>query len=169
MSFKSDLTFGNNYETILINNITHEKCIRPEGYFKEYDFELFNNNNSVKYEVKADRLGYKTNNIAIEYECNNKSSGITTTTADNIAYFVVDKKDITQFVLFIIPTKYIRQKIKEKYYRGDIRGGDNYLSRMYLFNVNLFLDYYRQDLSTSTIDKVFSKPVIRESSYDDDE
>lgn len=169
MTFASDLALGNNYETILINKLPHDTCNRPKGMFKEYDFELMYKNKVIKYEVKCDRLSYKTSNIAIEYECNNKPSGISTTTADYFAYFILSGKDKSMYTLFIVPTEYIRKKIKEKYYMYETTGGDRHLSRMYLFNVNVFLDYHRPELSTQTIDKVFLKPVVRESGYDDDE
>lgn len=161
MNFKQDLAFGNKYENTLIKLIPHDSFVKPSGYFKEYDIEFTTDNKTTKYEVKTDRMAYKTSNIAIEYECRNKQSGINTTTADYFSYFVVDAKDSNNYALFIIPVDIIKQRIKSRDYRGNISGGDYNASKIYLFNANVFLDYYRPELSTQTIDKIFLRPVIR--------
>ena len=93
----------------------------------------------VTYEVKADRYTYKTNNIAIEFEFNNSPSGIATTTSDFYAYFVI--KPYNLFELYIIPTNIIKSKIEEKEYKKILLGGDNKKSRLYIMDLNNFLEY----------------------------
>ncbi len=167
MNFKKDLAFGNTFEDRLIKLIPHDSFNKPNGYFKEYDIEFTSDNKITRYEVKTDRMTYKTSNIAIEYECRNKQSGINATTADYFAYFVTDTKDTNKYVLFIIPVDYIKQRIKSRDYRGNISGGDYNASKMYLFNANVFLDYYRPELSTHTIEDIFLRPVIRRTEDDE--
>jgi len=139
MSFNSDLAFGNIYEKKLVELIPNESYLIKEGYFPDYDVEITNNNIMVTYEVKADRYTYKTNNVAIEFECNNSPSGITTTTADYYAYFVI--KPYNLFELYIIPTNIIKSKIEEKEYKKILLGGDNKRSRLYIMDLNNFLEY----------------------------
>jgi len=139
MSFNSDLAFGNIYEKKLVELIPNESYLIKEGYFPDYDVEITNNNIMATYEVKADRYTYKTNNVAIEFECNNSPSGIATTTADYYAYFVI--KPYNLFELYIIPTNIIKSKIEEKEYKKVLLGGDNKRSRLYIMDLNNFLEY----------------------------
>jgi hypothetical protein len=139
MSFNSDLAFGNIYEKKLVELIPNESYLIKEGYFPDYDVEITNNNIMVTYEVKADRYTYKTNNVAIEFECNNSPSGIETTTSDFYAYFVI--KPYNLFELYIIPTNIIKSKIEEKEYKKILLGGDNKKSRLYIMDLNNFLEY----------------------------
>ena len=139
MSFNSDLAFGNIYEKKLVELIPNESYLIKEGYFPDYDVEITNNNIMVTYEVKADRYTYKTNNVAIEFECNNSPSGIATTTSDFYAYFVI--KPYNLFELYIIPTNIIKSKIEEKEYKKILLGGDNKRSRLYIMDLNNFLEY----------------------------
>jgi len=139
MSFNSDLAFGNIYEKKLVELIPNESYLIKEGYFPDYDVEITNNNIMVTYEVKADRYTYKTNNVAIEFECNNSPSGIATTTSDFYAYFVI--KPYNLFELYIIPTNIIKSKIEEKEYKKVLLGGDNKRSRLYIMDLNNFLEY----------------------------
>jgi hypothetical protein len=139
MNFKNDLKFGKKYEMELLKYLDYDIYKTKDGLFKEYDLKIYKNNKAIRYEVKADRLSYKTNNIAIEYECSKKDSGITTTTSKYYAYFIIKPND--NYDLYIIPTKDIKTFIKENKYIRIVNGGDNYNSKMYLFNVNIFKDF----------------------------
>ena len=135
MTFQSDLEFGNNYELLYtkIKNL-HEPVI-SEGKFSAYDIISDN----VKYEVKADRLAFKTNNLCIEYECNKKPSGISTTEADFYCYFVL--KNNKEYDLYEIPVNVLKDEIQRKTYKRSMKGGTNYKSSFYLFDKNLFINY----------------------------
>lgn len=87
-----------------------------------------------KIEVKSERdLWMKTGNIAIEYECYGKPSGIAATEADywfhNLC--VGDKTFAT--LVFDVPS--LRTIIDNLDYKRSVSGGDNYASRMYLLNL----------------------------------
>ena len=87
-----------------------------------------------KIEVKSERdLWMKTGNIAIEYECYGKPSGIAATEADywfhNLC--VGDKTFAT--LVFDVPS--LRTIIENLDYKRSVSGGDNYASRMYLLNL----------------------------------
>jgi hypothetical protein len=141
-NFKADLEFGEKYQDELLKYVgEYEKHEMAEGYFKEYDLKIYKKNGleliENTYECKADRFGYKTGNIAIEYMSSNKPSGITTTQADYWAIFLVNKD---KYELYIIPTKRIRSKIKKLQFKRDLKlaGGKN---NCYLFDKSIFDKY----------------------------
>ncbi len=139
MNFENDLSFGNEYERKLIDYIEHDKYIIKEGYFPYYDIKFKKDGKKTRYEVKADRLSYKTCNMAIEFECSNKPSGIQISRSDYYAYFVL--KPNNNYDLYIIPTKKIKKEINKENYKKIINGGDGGRSRMYLFNLGTFHKY----------------------------
>lgn len=135
-NFTNDLDFGNEYEKKAINLFEYKSFEIKKGYFKEYDIILnLKNKKEVKIEVKADRKTKYTGNIVIEFDCRGKPSGITTTEADKWVYFVDGTNEV-----YIIPTKILKRTI-EKLNPPKVKGGDDYLSRMYLFNKNVFEKY----------------------------
>jgi hypothetical protein len=141
-NFFKDLKLGNRYENELASyltpfykniNVIKEKC-------NFYDIICYTENDiEESYEVKSDRLSIKTGNLAIEYKSRNKNSGILTTKANFYAYYII--KNETEYDLYIIPTEEIRNKINSKEYKRTIKGGDNWSSEMYLFDLTLFKDY----------------------------
>lgn len=80
--FEADLGLGQKGEDVILKIIQkkYPNAHRIIGYFRGYD--IFIPEVDIKVEVKSDRLSKKTGNIAIEYGCNNKASGIITTEAD---------------------------------------------------------------------------------------
>ena len=137
MGFKADLEFGQQYEIKLLNYITYSTYQISTGKFKHYDLLI---DNTIKYEVKADRMAKKTGNICIEYECNNKPSGITTTESNYYAYFIEGIGD-DEPILYIIPTDIIRHEIKNKTYKRECKGGNGYRAKLYLFKLECFNNY----------------------------
>ena len=134
--FKKTLAFGNSYEQILKELIPHKECI--QSIKGEYDLIL----DGTKYEVKADRFMFKTNNVLIEYESNKKASGISITEADLYAIFELDGD---KYELYLIPVQEIKQLISEKMYKRKISCGYNKLSQCYLFD-KMFFDKYSQEI-----------------------
>ena len=137
MGFTQDLTFGNDYEMLFVEKYHSDgnKIDMTKGCFKLYEVCV----DGVKYEIKADRQTYKSGNVAIEYECSGKSSGITTTTADFYAYFVVLPNGVSH--LYMIPTFLLRKYISQEKYHRLVSGGDGWRSKMYLFNISLFKNF----------------------------
>ena len=87
-------------------------------------------------EVKKDYQAWRTGNIAVEYECNNRPSGISTTKAKYVAYILVDQGQ-TENIMFFIKTNLLIQMCSQ--FLGvqgrDIRGGDNYASKLILLPI----------------------------------
>jgi hypothetical protein len=148
--FISDLKLGQKYEQKLLELIpydtyTHKvgyskkKDIKEDGFNKNYDLTIVKDNIITKYEVKSDRRAINTLNIAIEFECRNKPSGIMTTESDIYAYFIIKPNEL--FDLYLIPVEDLKNMITEKKYKRLVKGGDGYLSKMYLMNLSNFQQY----------------------------
>ena len=145
MNFKKDLEFGEYYEMQLLKHIEHDLSVKKDGKFKDYDIEIYKDDILTTYEVKADRMINKTNNICIEYECFNKPSGISTTKANFWAIFeILPEQD---YNLYIIPTEDIKHLIDVRQYSKFVKGGDFNKSKMFLFNKNLFHKYLQNKLN----------------------
>ena len=138
MSFIKDLNFGLKYEKLFLNYIKYDYIIKHVGNFKEYDILAKKDDIETKYEIKSDRLAYKTKNLCIEYECSKKPSGITTTEADYYGYFIINNEE---YDLYIIPTEFINECIENKLYKRDITGGNGYKARFYLFSLDIFKEF----------------------------
>jgi len=93
---------------------------------KGWDFSLEKDNKTYYFEVKTDLYeyykGYETGNIFIETLCNNKLSGLSTTTANYFCYYFPLYGE-----LWIIPVKDLRREMKENpgYFIRRTFSGDN--------------------------------------------
>lgn len=133
--FKKDLETGHIYEKRSLLYLDYDNYNIIEGYHKEYDIEIFKDGNKIKIEVKSDKMASLTNNLAIEYECNNKASGITSTTADFWVYFIIfeDREEC-----YKIPIEELKELVKDC---KQVSGGDGMRSKMYLLNKSKVLKY----------------------------
>ena len=78
-----------------------------------------------KIEVKRDRIALKTGNLAIEYEQNNRPSGIAISKADYWCYIFT--KDNEDKVLIILPIERLKAIARKYYLLGNTKDcGDNY-------------------------------------------
>jgi len=87
-----------------------------------------------KIEVKSERnMWARTGNIAIEYECYGKPSGISSTESDYWFHNLCIGDDTFATLVFDVPSlKHIIDNLDEK---RTVSGGDNGASRMYLVNL----------------------------------
>ena len=145
--FVKDLKDGQVFENIAIElekitNVEHPL----DKVEKRFDFNDLDKN--LKYEVKSDKRTYYTENICIEYECNNKDSGITSTESDFYYYFVrkminQETPDEYKYVrCYKIPTQFIRDYITKRIsYIKRVKGGDGFRARLYLINESVFFKF----------------------------
>ena len=97
-----------------------------------------------KIEVKSERDKWqKTGNIAIEYECYGKPSGISSTEADYWFHNLCIGDDT--FCTLVFKVDNLRKLINKLDYKRSVSGGDHNASRMYLLK----------------LDKLFSSDVIK--------
>ena len=97
-----------------------------------------------KIEVKSERDKWqKTGNIAIEYECYGKPSGISVTEADYWFHNLCIGDDT--FCTLVFKVDNLKKLINKLDYKRSVSGGDHNASRMYLLK----------------LDKLFSSDVIK--------
>ena len=94
-----------------------------------------------KIEVKSERgMWLQTGNIAIEYECYGKPSGINTTNSDYWFHNLCVGDDV--FATLVFETKMLKKIINASINANQVRsvsGGDHNASKMYLINIqNIF-------------------------------
>jgi len=79
-------------------------------------------------EIKYDLLASKTGNIAIEYECRNKASGISITESDYYCYIIANTKCDDIYIL--IETNKLKELCRKYYLMNKIKKlGDSNLSK----------------------------------------
>ena len=101
-----------------------------------------------KIEVKSERdVWQRTGNIAIEYECYGKPSGINATESD-FWFHNLCIGDET-FATIVFDTNSLKRIINNLDYKKSVSGGDNNASRMYLLNL--------QKLFSSDVIKAFKE------------
>ena len=95
-----------------------------------------------KIEIKYDLLASKTGNIAIEYECRNKLSGISITESDYYCYIIANTQ--CQDIYILIETNKLKELCRKYYLMNKIKKlGDNNLSKAviiplkYLFSIKV--------------------------------
>ena len=141
MGFNEDLKEGQKIEDEMIMIFSNKDSIvikAPNKQFYDYDFII----DDIKYECKYDKLVSKTGNICIEFECNNKPSGISTTQSK---YYIIKTNDN----IYKIKVKKIKKLINNNNFKI-VNGGDGYRSKMYLINKSYFEKYIYKALNAST-------------------
>lgn len=116
-----------------------------ERFGMKKPFTFYNNNDNmfdylvvtgsgryIEVEVKYDSIATKTGNIAIEFNCRGKDSGINTTWSDLYVFVLNDR-------VMICPTYKIKRMI-EKYSLPYKEIGDDNLSKNYLPSLKFFIE-----------------------------
>ena len=87
-----------------------------------------------KIEVKSERdMWMKTGNIAVEYECWNKPSGIKATESDYWFHNLCIGDD--EYCTLVFKTDVLRKIVNKLDKFRTVAGGDHYASKMYLVNL----------------------------------
>lgn len=93
--------------------------------------DMFEN---AKIEVKSERdIWQKSGNIAIEYECYGKPSGIKATESDYWFHNLCINDET--YATLVFRTDFLRRIIDSLDYVRSVKGGDNMAARMYLLNI----------------------------------
>ena len=101
-----------------------------------------------KIEVKSERdVQQKTGNIAIEYECYGKPSGISATESDYWFHNLCIGDET--FATIVFDTNSLKRIINNLDSKRSVSGGDNNAARMYLLNL--------QKLFSSDVIKAFKE------------
>ena len=87
-----------------------------------------------KIEVKSERdVWMRTGNLAIEYECYGKPSGINATESDYWFHNLCVGDEV--FATLVFDVNSLKRIIDNLDYKKTVSGGDNNASRMYLLNL----------------------------------
>lgn len=129
-SFKSDLDFSRIYEIELIKHLDNVDRFEqaPDMAYYDHDIKIFKTDNTIEtYEVKCDRIAYKTGNIAIEYQQFRsnilKKTGISKSRATYWAIFCID--EFNSYELFIIKRRTLIKMINNQEYITEKKTSDN--------------------------------------------
>lgn len=88
-------------------------------------------NGAKKVEVKTDRLAHVTGNVAVEFRCNGRNSGISTTEADYWAFVLMSGK-----LIIMIEVNELKDIARTQYKLGHVVcGGDGNNSEMVLIKI----------------------------------
>ena len=128
-----DLPIGTKFEDAIVKYLKDKENLssnRILGCHPGYDIEVEEIKKTL--ECKYDRMSKKTGNIAIEYQCYGKPSGISSTKADFwvIAYFHKNK-----WCKGFIQVNVLREACKGL---RSVKGGDDFASFMYLMPTKRF-------------------------------
>ena len=124
--FYKDLKIGREYEKKaleLFDIISYEEPNEENQAY--YDYKVVLPNGKIKYlEIKADFIGCRTGNFALEYQCSGHISGIDRTKAD---YYII--------VIVGVGIYKIKTKILKEMKGRSVYGGDGYRSKMRLIPI----------------------------------
>ena len=133
--FYKDLEIGRKYEKKaleLFDIISYEEPDKENMAY--YDYKVVLPNGKIKYlEIKADFIGCRSGNFALEYECGGHVSGINRTKADYYIIFIIGVG------IYKIKTKILRELKGRSVY-----GGDNMKSKIRLIPIK-DLEKYKLD------------------------
>ena len=102
-----------------------------------------------KIEVKSERgMWMKTGNIAIEYMCSGKPSGIQSTEADYWFHNLCIEDDT--YATLVFKTDNLRQILNNMKGKRQVYGGDNNAAQMFLVNLQ---DLFSRDTINSYSDR----------------
>ena len=103
-------------------------------YGKIRESQILDMFENAKIEVKSERdIWQKSGNIAIEYECYGKPSGIKATTSDYWFHNLCINDE--PYATLVFRTDSLRRIIDSLDYVKSVKGGDHMASRMYLLNI----------------------------------
>ena len=112
-----------------------------QGKVKEWDIKTIKDDITLYYEVKSETNAFKYNNLCIEFNYNDKPSGINATIADFWIHYAIKDRQKNIYVVFKIPTNDLKNMITNKEYHRIVQGGDRNSSSCYLFKMSLFEKY----------------------------
>lgn len=105
----------------------------------KYDILAEIQNRKYSFEIKEDFMSWKTGNVALEFECRGKPSGIEISQADFYIYKIHGKKGI-RFYLF--KTNSLKKMVDRKEFFRVVNGGDEGSNSMnYLFKYETFIKH----------------------------
>lgn len=109
---------------------------------RDYDILLERKGRNFFIEVKEDFMAAKTGNIAVEFECRGKPSGIAVSKSDVYAYVIHEN---TKAELYLTDVNLLKEAIDRGRYSRIATGGDRGSNtRMFLFRKDVFTGFSKK-------------------------
>jgi len=127
---KLEVCVGNFFNKLFESVGAESKCVWPGETKKEskWDFILSigtkDAERSLAVEVKDDDASFSTGNIAVEIECENVPSGLSTTAADVYVCRVPSSENRTAPALLVVPVENLRILVSEERHRKVVSSRD---------------------------------------------
>lgn len=137
MTFESDKLIGEYWERQVIAKLQPDIYEKEDGDFPYWDYTIVKDGQIQRIEVKSDRMARKTGNVAIEWSCSKRPSGIQKTKAKYWVYVVID----TEPEFYKIPVAVLKDLIHRGEHSDIKTGGDDGMSIMFLFPRHVFSQY----------------------------
>lgn len=137
--FSKDLEIANKTEEKIADVIARVtgSTIKRLNNNRDYDILIERKGRDFYIEVKEDFMAAKTGNIAVEYECRGKPSGISVSKSDIYAYLIHESEKKQSLVLTDV--KKLKEAINKRMFYREVTGGDaGSNTRMYLFKKQVF-------------------------------
>ncbi len=138
--FTEDLKIAQTTETELSRLLSSKTTFKVHSYNDDYRYDTLlvdSKGKYIKLEIKEDFGCTKTGNVALEFSCRGKDSGITTTEAHMYLYKIHTRKGIINALMKVSD---IKELIRSKQYHRAVNGGDPGSNTMnYLFKLDVFL------------------------------
>ncbi|PNX47995.1 MAG: hypothetical protein BV459_03295 [Thermoplasmata archaeon M11B2D] len=133
------MDFAKNTETV-VSDILKSRNFKIIDFCDTKDFDLLvehpTNGKTYSIEIKEDFMAADTGNVAVEYECRGKSSGIASTRADAWAYVLHERARVG---VYLISTIDLMSAIRQDKHHREVIGGDfGSNTKMCLFRVESF-------------------------------
>ena len=142
-NFRVDLDESNRVVAEIVNPILESHGVKLIRYSnsedkierKQFDGIYTIGKVTFTMEHKTDYRCGETGNIFLEHHDRGKPSGISTTTANYMTYYVLEK-------LYVIETSKLKE-ILPLAFRDNVKGGDDYLAMGYLFKWDKIKEYWK--------------------------
>jgi hypothetical protein len=143
-NFKKDLVVAKKTE-IAVAKLLESHGIEHIRVYSNSDFDLIGVNAAgivSRYEVKEDFMVEQTGNVALEFECRGKPSGISISKSEYHIYVLHTKRFGIRYA--IINTWRLKRMVEDKLYFRVISGGDKESFTLnYLFKYDVFVKHAR--------------------------
>lgn len=140
-NFENDLEIGRKRERelasiLLTSNKPIDKIeFAPPKKFYDWDLKITSLGRETTYEVKQDFKGQYTGNVALEYECDGKPSGISTSKSD---YYVICPRE---WEFYFQSRPVLLSKLMEAWFKG-VMWGDGNKSKMFLITPERIPEFF---------------------------
>ena len=147
MSFVTDLKQGQDTEDkfieLLKEKYNYIQFWKPIGNFPFFDIAAVNKKGKIiTFEIKSDKRSDETGNVCFELRYNKKYSGVITSSADYVVYYLFEDNNYYQYETNDL-RRFLWQNEDSKKFKV-LNGGDKYKSKLLLLPIKDFKNIFTQ-------------------------